>query len=299
MRRGLAERVFAALILAGGLLLSSPLATAQGSLPNPVYHTYVDWPKNRVTIDATVNVSSLGAMVPDARSKAEQKIGNDRSTMIEKSIFPIIADSYHTVGDLAGSSPRIMTALQNLITPADRQYAKLSSDLSQVTVQYRLPIFPNLGEIFVNQVKANPPSPLLSYVPTTKFSGIVIYAKGKLPVHGENKSAELVPSLFPKIWDQNMDLIASADTIDPSVLRAKGMVAFTDNTDEKPFTARVGLVPFRTVAMGVFGKHSTDIIISNEAADTILASPANIQLLTEGRILIIADLPRPNVTSGS
>ncbi len=290
--------VAAACVVAVGLLFVSPLLLAEGSLPKPSYSSFVDWQKNRITIDASVEVSSLATMVPDARSKAEQLIRADQTSMIENTLFPIVADSFHTVGDLASTSARTFTALQNLIKPGNEQYAKLSTDLSKVTVRYQIPIFPNLGSIFVNQIKANPPNPLLGFVPTTKFSGIVIYAKGELPVHGESRNSELEPSLFPRIWDQNMDLLASADTVDPKVLRGEGMAAFSDNTDEKPFTSRIGLVPFHTVAVGIFGKHPTDVIISNQAAARILASPDNIRLLTEGRILIITDLPRPNVTSG-
>lgn len=281
------------------VLLTAPNCFAQGGTPKPVYNTFVNWQKNQITIDASVDVSGLGVMLPDARAKAEELIRKDRATMIDRALFPIQADSFHTVGDLAASSPKVLTALQNLIEPTSEQYAKMSKDLSSITVQYQLPIFPNLGSIFVNQVKANPPSPLLSYVPTTKFSGIVIYAKGSLPVHGENRSSELVPSLFPKILDENMDVLASADTVAPEALKNHGIAAFSNSTNEKPFTARVGLVPFRTVAVELFGKRATDVVISNQAADRLLASPENIKLLTEGRILIIADLPQSGVTSGS
>ncbi|HUX22262.1 MAG TPA: hypothetical protein VMW69_13550, partial [Spirochaetia bacterium] len=192
---------------------------ADGTTPKPSYQTFVDWQHNKITIDATVDVSSLGAMLPDARSKAQELIRKDRATMIDRALFGIQADSFHTVGDLAASSPQVLTALQGLIGAPDEQYAKMSSDLTGVTVRYQVPIFPNLGQIFVNQVRPNPPSQLLSYVPTTVFSGIVIYAKGKLPIHGETREGSLVPSLFPRIWDQNMDLLASANTIDPEVLK--------------------------------------------------------------------------------
>jgi len=280
-------------------LCAASALVAEGGLPKPVYRTFVDWAADRVTIDATVDVSAIGSMLPDARQKAIQLINDDRTMMMDQALFPIVADSYHTVGDLAAASPRALTALQELVQPQNQVYAKMSTDLNAFTVRYRFPIFPNLGRIFVNQVKANPPSPLLSYVPTTKFSGIVIYAKGKLPVHGENQTAELVPSLFPRIWGANMDLLASADTVGPEVLRTRGMVAYSDNTDETPFTARIGLTPLRTVAVGLFGKHPTDVIISTQAADRILASPENIRLLTEGRILIIADIPQSGVTPAS
>jgi len=271
--------------------------SAAGSLADPTYVSSVDWRKGVVLIDARIDLTGFPQVLPSARSQGEQIIAQSAPEMLAESLFPIPVSSYETVGSLSQSDPATMSAVMEVLTPADKRFSILSHNLKSLVVRYQIPLFPDLGSIFVHQTRANPPLPPLGFVPTTRFSGIVIYAKGDLPVHGENRSAKLAPCLFPRIWDQNMDLVASAKTVDPSVLRERGVAAYSDSTSLGPFTARIGLVPFQTVATGIFGKYDTDVIISNEAARELLASPDNINLITEGRILIIADLPPVTVTS--
>ncbi len=286
--------------LAGAFLAPAALSaqdeTAAASLPVPSYVSSVDWQKGVVSIDARIDLTGFSQVLPSARSQGEQIIAHSASEMLEDALFPIPVDSYQTVGSLSLSDPATMSAVMGILTPGDKQYSVLSRNLKSLVVRYQIPLFPDLGSIFVHQTQANPPLPPLGFVPTTRFSGIVIYAKGELPVHGESRSARLAPCLFPRIWDENMDLVASAKTVDPSVLREGGVAAYSDSTSLGAFTARIGSVPFQTVATGIFGKYDTDVIISNEAARELLASPDNINLITEGKILIIADLPPVTVT---
>lgn len=269
---------------------------ATGSLPAPTYASSVDWRQGVVSIDARIDLTGFPQVLPSARSQGEQIIAQSAPEMLTAALFPIPVDSYETVGSLSRSDPATMSAVMDILVPADRRYAVLSRNLKSLVVRYQIPLFPDLGSIFVHHTQANPPLPPLGFVPTTRFSGIVIYAKGDLPVHGENRSAHLAPCLFPRIWDENMDLVASAKTVDPSVLRALGVAAYSDSTSLGDFTARIGSVPFQTVATGIFGKYDTDVIISDEAARELLASPDNINLIAEGKILIIADLPPVSVT---
>ncbi|HUZ18359.1 MAG TPA: hypothetical protein VMV68_08215 [Spirochaetia bacterium] len=277
------------------LSLTAQASWAEGSGLTPSYSTVVDWAANTVTIDASVSLAGTSTILPNARTRAEQAVRNDKASLTQSAFFPILADSYNTVGDLAASNPARYSALEDLVSPTNEQYAKMSADLKSLTVQYVLPLFPNLASVFVDQVHPNPPQPLLSYVPTTKFTGIVIYAAMQLPVHGDTTTALLNPCLFPKIWDENMNLLASANTVDPSALRKWGLAAYSASTDETPYTLRIGLNPYHTAATGIFGKHDTDVIISNEAAARILASKENISLLTQGKVLIIAD---PRLVTG-
>lgn len=276
-------------LISFGLVLSGGIASAEGPSPKPAYTTTVDWRDNRITIDAKVELSGMKTILPNARAEGAQIVANDLPAMAHSAFFPVFVDSYNTIGDIATKNPSVLTAIENLLSPQYEQYAKLSSNLGALEVQYSLPIFPTVAQPFINQVHANPPEQLLSFVPTARFTGIVIYAKGALPVHGENATATLTPCLFPRIWDSSMQLLASADTIDPAALAKWGLAAYTDTTNETLFTARVGLNPYRTVATGIFGKHHTDVIISDDAASRILASKENIDLLTQGRVLIIAN----------
>jgi hypothetical protein len=173
----------------------------------------------------------------------------------------------------------------------------LSKEMDQFVVRYRFDIYPDIVTPFIEHSRPYPVPRIIDYEPTTSFSGIVIYMKGVFPVHGEEKSEELRPCLFPKIFDQQMQLIVESGMVPPDVLKNRGMAAYTDTLDEKPFINRIGYAPLRIIGTGIFGKHYTDVIIPMEASRKILYSEKNRSLLTEGKILIICNSSRTALES--
>jgi hypothetical protein len=67
------------------------------------------------------------------------------------------------------------------------------------------------------------------------------------------------------------------------------MVGYSAAVDDPAAALRVGNVPLRLAARGVFGDKDTDIVISMDGARQLLSLPANISLLQTGRILIVYD----------
>ncbi len=282
--------------LAGALWCLALAASAQdvggaSSAPRPAYTSSVDWARRVLAIDATVDLSGYQTVLPDARFRGEQAIEDAEPEMIQSALFPVRVDADDTVGSMARSSPDLMTMVLGVLTPADERYAVLSPDLRRLTVRYQIPLFPDVSSLLVATTQANPPQEGLGFVPSASFTGIVIYAKGPLPVHGEERSARLAPCLFPRVLDDQMNVIASAQTVDPDVLKARGVATYTDSTNEHPFVDLIGYNPLRTVATGLFGANPTDVIISRDAAREILANENNIGLIENAKILIIADLP--------
>jgi hypothetical protein len=75
----------------------------------------------------------------------------------------------------------------------------------------------------------------------------------------------------------------------PQALSRWGMVGYSAAVDDPSADLRVGNVPLRLAARGVFGDNNTDLIISTDGANQLLAMPENIALLREGRIVIVYD----------
>ncbi len=73
----------------------------------------------------------------------------------------------------------------------------------------------------------------------------------------------------------------------PEALAQWGKVGYSQAIDDPSLDLRVGALPLRLAARGVFGSASTDIVISTEGARQLLALPENIALLREGRIVIV------------
>jgi hypothetical protein len=54
---------------------------------------------------------------------------------------------------------------------------------------------------------------------------------------------------------------------------------------------RVGDEPLKILAYEVFGTLRTDLVITRDDALRLLSRPENVRLITEGRVVIVCDVP--------
>ena len=130
----------------------------------------------------------------------------------------------------------------------------------------------------------------LGYSPSRAYTGILIYAGDELPVRGERVSGKLRPCLFPRIYDEDMRIVLERGKVDPEVLAERGPVGYARATTTKA-EDRIGEDPLRIMAVAVFGTNRTDVILSREDADRIFALPENRELVRQGKVLVVLDLP--------
>ncbi|MFW6344319.1 MAG: hypothetical protein ACOC2B_06210, partial [Sediminispirochaetaceae bacterium] len=131
------------------------------------------------------------------------------------------------------------------------------------------------------------PDRLLRYVPSGSFSGIVIYVEKELPVHGTSRAENIVPCLFPKIYNEHTELIVSKEMLPPETLKDWGIAGYFPIDKREDLSSRIGDVPLYIKAKALFGETPTDIIIPNEGADSMLSTEHTIRLITEGKIAIV------------
>ncbi|WP_455381048.1 hypothetical protein [Salinispira pacifica] len=289
---GHASGLFSARLLFSVLLLLPSTAAAQsgaasGTDPAVTARSSVDWEKGTLTLDLSVNVPDGGRNAPAAAYRSQQIADRDIARYLSQAILPIRIDSLHTAGDLVKSTPGLYESFSSAVSGTKQGYPVYSPDLTRVTIPYTAALFPTIGSLFIHHTVPTPINRTLRWVPTNKFTGLVIYAKGTLPVHGTDHTAALVPCLFPDIFDSNMRTVVEKLQMDPSYLKRWGPVAYTQSFSEKQFIDRIGLSPLRIVATGLFGEVPTDPIISPEDADRLLSTENNRKLLEQGRILII------------
>ena len=97
------------------------------------------------------------------------------------------------------------------------------------------------------------------------------------------------PALFPRIWDEQMNLVLEKGMCSIDALARWGMVGCVLRPDEDAATLRVGNFPLRLAARGVFGDTPTDIVIPTDGALQLLTLPENMDLLRQGKIAIVYD----------
>ena len=128
----------------------------------------------------------------------------------------------------------------------------------------------------------------MDFIPSADFSGIVIYVDNQLPMYGKQSNGAFSPSLFPRIFDEELNLVVGPLMVDPETIRKAGTVGYQTLSDSLDL-ARIGQNPLRLKARGIFGTNNTDLIISTREADKILSRQNNLDLITQGKILIIYD----------
>ena len=126
-------------------------------------------------------------------------------------------------------------------------------------------------------------------VSSRPYSGIIIDARGLLAVQGEFVDSEAYPCLFPKIWDETMDLLYEKNMTYSEVAKTQGIVNYAWSDDESLYEHIVGKDPLRISARKVYGANRTDPVISRNDALKILSVPENLQLLKEGKVVILLD----------
>lgn len=249
----------------------------------------IDWQKQVLFLEIEGNGPSSGSNAPAATTALEKRIQETLPRILTTSVTTIQVDSQKTLGEGMEESETLAAQVLLSASKGKAGLPRYSPSLSLISVEYRFPLFEVFGPLFVQHTQPMEVPHVLSWVPSANFSGIVIYAKGELPLFGERRSTRLKPALFPELYMEPMDPVLLLPMGDPSYLGRWGIAAYSSSFDEGPFIERIGYNPLRVFAVGLFGKYPTDIILSREDGYRILSRPNNRRLLKEGRILIITD----------
>jgi hypothetical protein len=252
------------------------------------------WDQGAIVLQVETKVSAEERLSPGVRFQAEQRIEEALPTLYIEAVEGILVNSDQTVGQRLAASDLLFRSLSELaVRGAQKQSASFSKDLHRVLVQYRFPLYGPTGLIapFVQHERPFPISRLLGFAPTRTFTGLVIYARGELPSYGKPGKERVNPSLLPRLFDEHTNPVLIPEMCDPQFLVRWGLAAFVFADDETPFRERIGDLPLRTMARGVFGRNATDLLLPDEAVRQLLTREANRRLLREARILIILDRP--------
>jgi len=255
----------------------------------------IDWQKMTFDVTVTLNLQKAGIRLPAGRSLAEALLETEFSYCIESAIMDVQADSSSTLGDLINRG-ELAAASFNRNTSI--QPPALSADLFAISGRAAVNLS-GIGVELVRHSRARVIHPPLIPTPVRDYTGIIIIADEELPVHGRYSSALVVPCLFPKIWDSEMNQLYARDAVDPDLLRGEtayvlyisreSIMRAVPSAMDADLIARVGDNPLRIMARGIFGAVPTDPIIDREDALLILSSENNRRLLREGRIVIVLE----------
>ena len=267
----------------------------QENLPNFNNSCFIDWTLGELYLQASFNLAQAGIKLPSGRYMAEELLKEAYPRLLRPYILSLKVDSSSTIEDLLQQGELSFEDLDSLIAEAAKSPPSLSDDLTRING--RISIFTEkISKLLLRHSRAVEPERPLMPVQAADYTGIIIIAERQLPVHGRRSEALLLPCIFPKIWDTEMNLVYERNMLNPGMQGGAQMVRYaalesifrsTPSGLEGSLAAFAGTNPLRIIAREVYGIFPTDPVIDREDALKILSTENNRRLLTEGKVVFV------------
>jgi hypothetical protein len=257
----------------------------------------LEWDRLEMSVRVILDLAGTGIRLPAGRGRAEALLADAFPALIEPALLGVQVDSSSTIEDMIHRGELSLQDLDAFSALSRRVPPVLTPDLGSLWARYTLNLA-GLGSAFIRHTRPRTAVPPLIPVPAREYTGIIIIADERLPVHGQSTAARLEPCLFPKVWDSDMNLVFDRNMIDPAVGKERGLVRYvsrdritraTPTALDEDLEALVGDDPLRIIARGIFGLVPTDPIIHREDALIIQANESNLGLLRAGRVVLVVD----------
>lgn len=284
MRSRIVAAVFLLTIVMVGSAVSQTTDSALTVTSRP------DWLSGRLRMELRAPLPSDGRNSPAASYSVEQEVRADLPGILQREAGRVRVDSLFTLAEHFGEHPRLAVRVadlsEDLVAVGNRQ----TPDLRFVELSYSLDMYGALAPLFIEHDRPADLPRVISWRPSREFTGLVIYARGELPVHGEDRVSRVYPAMLPDIYSHEAtQVVLEADTVRPEVITSRGPVAYATSATDPVVAERAGTRPMRALAVGVFGRYATDPIISAADAEVFFAEPANRELIHDGRVVIVIE----------
>jgi len=275
--------IFAAALISASAIFpqakDSPLITSSSS---------VDWTKQEFSSQVLFNIEKANIPMPSGKNSALERISLEMPKLIKDQLLSLAVDSTTKLGDLALNQDITLEEIAGLIENGQRTPGFFAEGSSTMKTNHLMSLRSISSLMIRHHVPYTSKTPI-EIVSSRAYSGIIIDARGELPVQGEFLSDEAVPCFFPKVWDEQMNLIYERNMMNPAKAKAESIVAYAFSDEEKNCIERVGKDPLRILARRVYGQTRTDPVISRRDALKILTIPENLKLLEQGKVVILLD----------
>jgi len=208
--------------------------------------------------------------------------------LIQPPLLSIFSDSEENLSELVIKDDLSLDQVYDFIMNGERTPEVFSNDIKEIKTTNVLNVDNLSKELIKHKFPYHPAEPI-EIIPTRTYSGIVIDARGNFPVHGEYVKSDVKACFFPKIWDENMHSIYEKSSLLPEMAKSQAVVQYHYTDELSDYEDRVGSDPLYIRAIQVFGRNRTDPVISKKDALMILTNKGNVELLEEGKVVILLD----------
>lgn len=248
----------------------------------------MDWTNYSFNSSVTLNLEKAGINMPSGKMSAINKINMDLPDLIKDPLLTLTVDSNTQLGDLVLNDSITLEQISAVTNQSKKTPAIFVSSRNMLKTSHFLDTL-KLSSILIKHNYPYKNARPVENIPSRKYTGIIIDARGKLNVHGEFTQDEVFPCFFPVIWDEKMNCIYERNMGDPEIEGKKGMVHYDWSSDISKYADRIGNDPLHISARKVYGRFRTDPVISRKDALKILSVPENLELLRQGKVVILLD----------
>lgn len=270
-----------------------PIFAQQIYLPGDVKTTLtgksrVDWTSQNFVSDISLDTQKAGFKLPANRNAASRRLSIKLPVLVKDPLLSILIDSDTTIDDMVRGGTVTLEQVTDIIENGKRTVDVFDRDGVTLKTTNTINMIEISSFLSSHRYPTAPREPI-DVIASRKYSGIIIDARGTLPVHGEYISDNVSPCFYPKIWNTNMDVVFERAMVSIPVIRNQSIVQYDWSEDRSRYEDRVGSDPLFITAEKVYGRNRTDPVIRDDDALRILTVPENRKLLTEGKIVILLD----------
>lgn len=246
----------------------------------------VNWITRTFSSDIELDTSKI--KMPSGKKDASAEIKSKMPKLIQGALISVFTDNNKNIESEVINEKLTSDEIFDFISGGYKTPDVFTTDAKKLKTKNTL----NLNTIaskLVRHTVSYTSTPPVDYVPSRAYSGIIIDARGKLSVHGEYVSEDVKACFFPKIWDSEMNVIFEKNTAEPEIVKSQGLVLYGYTDLLSDYEKRVGSDPLYIKAYEVYGRNRTDPIIRRSDALKIITVPENIELLRQGKVVILLD----------
>ena len=161
----------------------------------------VNWITKDFSSELFLDMKTAGLHMPSGKNTATGMIKLKMPSLLKNPILSLYVDSMNYLEDHVDDETITLEQMARIIENGKRTPELFSHDGKTLSTTHTI----SLDSISRKLVKHKYPyllEPPIESVSTRAYSGIIIDARGTLPVHGEYTSSEAYPCFFPKIRDE-------------------------------------------------------------------------------------------------
>lgn len=250
----------------------------------------INWITREFKTDISLNTEKANLQMPSGKKTASFQIKSKMPPLIQPALLSLFENSEKNLSDTVIADELSLDQVYNFIMGGYKTPDVFTKDMAFLRTTNTVNV-KDLSKLLIRHTYAYNPEKPIEYVASRPYTGIIIDARGSYPVHGEYVSSEISPCFFPQIWDDQMNRIYEKNNADPAIVESMGLVGYHYSENEADYADRIGLDPLYIKATEVYGRNRTDPIIKHKDALKILTIPENVQLLKEGKIVVLLDKP--------